>query len=86
MKMSGAVAAVREGGDDGVLFDGYDWIVRANPDVLLRDDAFLRENTKSDDVDALLINCHHNIVGGDGVPLDVTHVQTDFFAVRPEVF
>lgn len=85
MKMSGAVAAVREGATMG-YFDGYDWIVRANPDVLLRDDAFLRENTRSDDVDALLINCHHNIVGGDGVPLDVTHVQTDFFAVRPEVF
>lgn len=73
-KQTGAHAALREAVRFG-WFEGYDWIVRLNPDVLVRDDSFLRSNMLDPSVSALLINCSFRGV----------KVHTDFFMIRPEV-
>ena len=58
-------------------FDGYDWVIRLNPDVIVRDDTFLVDVIKNDPrATALLINC-------DGVN-NSTRAHTDFFALKPE--
>jgi hypothetical protein len=75
IKTVGAVKAMQEAVAHD-YFDGYDWVIRLNPDVLVRDDLALREAMKTPDVAAVLINCHH-------ATNKLTH--TDFFAIRPEV-
>ena len=65
-------AAEREG-----LFSTYNWIVRLNPDVIIRDDGFLREAMARKDVDAVFANCNKRRTG------DV-RVMTDFTAWRPK--
>jgi len=58
-------------------FDGYDWVVRVNPDVLIRDDTWFRQEMTNPDLSALLVNCHEGL--GD------YQIQTDFFVVRPSI-
>ena len=77
MKKTGAVMIIY----DAVTlnyFDGYEWVIRLNPDVLIRDDTFLRESiTSNPDLSALRIDCR----GGKGMSL----MHTDFFMIKPEV-
>ena len=47
-KRSGAIMAVQEAVESD-HFEGYDWIIRVNPDVLIRDDSFFRENMANPD-------------------------------------
>jgi len=70
--MLGLDTAEREG-----WWSGYDWVVRLNPDVIIRDDAFLRTQMARDDVDAIFANCR------TWRPRDVL-VMTDFTAWRPK--
>ena len=65
----GLDTAEREG-----WWSGYDWVVRLNPDVIIRDDAFLRTQMARDDVDAIVANCNKG---------RVVRVMTDFTAWRP---
>eukprot|EP00581_Thalassiosira_minuscula_P009573 CAMPEP_0183703944 /NCGR_PEP_ID=MMETSP0737-20130205/1476_1 /TAXON_ID=385413 /ORGANISM="Thalassiosira miniscula, Strain CCMP1093" /LENGTH=419 /DNA_ID=CAMNT_0025930751 /DNA_START=13 /DNA_END=1272 /DNA_ORIENTATION=+ len=58
-------------------FEGYDWVIRLNPDVLIRDDSYLREKMAISKNSAILVNC----LLGTGM----YRIHTDFFAVRPEV-
>lgn len=54
---------------------GYDWVVRMNPDVIIRDDTFLRSAMARSDIDAIFGNCRskpENLI-----------VMTDFTAWRP---
>ena len=69
--MLGLDTADREG-----WWSGYDWVIRLNPDVIVRDDSFLRKQMARDDVDAILANCNKG-------PGDVK-VMTDFTAWRPD--
>jgi len=65
-------AAEREG-----WFSTYNWVIRLNPDVIIRDDGFLREAMAQKDVDAVFANCNKRRTG------DV-RVMTDFMAWRPK--
>jgi len=58
-------------------FDGYDWVVRLNPDVLVRNDIWLRETMLTETVDLIAINYRH--------PRETwVALHTDFYAFRPE--
>lgn len=74
-------------------FAGYDWVIRLNPDVIVRNDTFLVETITNDtNATALLANCkpekymwgRHSVLkfllSWEG-PL----IQTDFFALKPSV-
>jgi hypothetical protein len=55
-------------------FDGYDWVIRLNPDVLVRREKWLRQTMLNPDIDGIFINFHYR-------SKDI--FQTDFFAFRP---
>ena len=73
-KQDGANGAMYDAIASG-FFSDYDWIIRVNPDVIVRDDSFLIESMSDPSISALLINCDKKTVN--------TH--TDFFALRPQV-
>lgn len=62
-------------------FEGYDWVIRLNPDVLLLEDEWLIKNMLDLGVDGIFADCYdhgcerHCTVGN--------MVNTDFFVVRP---
>ena len=51
----------------------YDWIIRINPDVLIRNSSWIAEKMRNPDIDGIFVKCRHD------------QLHTDFFAVRPEV-
>lgn len=55
-------------------FDPYDWIVRINPDVLIRNSTWLLQTMSDPDVDGIFVRCGTE---------EVFQLHTDFFAVRP---
>jgi hypothetical protein len=57
-------------------FDDYDWIIRLNPDVLIRNDTWLVEKMLDPSVHAILYGFDHN-----GSPNSALH--SDFYAFRP---
>lgn len=77
----GAVKALVDGFTSD-WFEGYDWVIRLNPDVLIRDDTWIRHTLTNSSVDAILHNCHHQAPADEQFPVKI---QTDFFAVRPSV-
>ena len=52
-------------------FQSYDWVVRLNPDVLIRQSDFIVDHLDDSSVDAIVARC------------DFEKIDTDFFAVRP---
>lgn len=69
----GAMAALSDATTEG-WFRGYDWVIRLNPDVIIRDESFLLDTMQNDpDATALFINC---------VP-GIFKIHTDFFAIKP---
>ena len=72
----GAMAALSDATKEG-WFSGYDWVIRLNPDVIIRDESFLVDTMENDpDATGLFINCNHR--GG-------IKIHTDFFAIKPAV-
>ena len=72
----GAMAALSDATKGG-WFAGYDWVIRLNPDVIIRDESFLLDTMENDpDATGLFINCDHR--GG-------VKIHTDFFAIKPAV-
>ena len=55
-KQMGAILALSEAEARG-WFDGYDWVVRLNPDVIVSEDRFLRTHMARDGIDAVLAFC-----------------------------
>jgi hypothetical protein len=55
---------------DNDWFADYDWVLRVNADVVIRDDSFFRQVLVDPSVDAVFVKCG-------------TAIQTDFFAFRP---
>jgi hypothetical protein len=53
-------------------FQPFDWIVRVNPDVLIRQSDFLVDNVDDPFIDAVILWCNPK------------EIHTDFFAVRPK--
>jgi len=77
----GALAAISDATKEG-WFSGYDWVIRLNPDVIIRDESFLVDTMENDpDATGLFINCDPNgLVRADGLK-----IHTDFFAIKPAV-
>lgn len=66
--------AIREG-----WWKGYDWVIRVNPDVIIRNDTFLLNVMNHDtNATAILINC----VWQNKKRYPIVH--TDFFALKPD--
>jgi hypothetical protein len=83
----GAMKAVDVAVENG-WFDGYDWIIRLNPDVVIWDEGPLVANMKDNQAWGVFANC--NTLRQDS---NTSHrhsgrsdarIHTDFFAVRPE--
>lgn len=83
-KQAGAMLAVAEAVRKG-WFTGYDWVIRLNPDVIVRDEVPLLKALRAADsaewhADAILVDCRQECNFSRrpfGRPL------TDFFAMRP---
>jgi len=85
-KQAGAKTAMYEAITSD-FFSGYDWVIRLNPDVIVRDDSFLMQTMADPSVSALLINCEAEW-GGGGVfegSEQGLRVHTDFFVIKPDV-
>ena len=73
----GAMAALQDATQEG-WFSGYDWVIRVNPDVIIRDDTFMVDVMENDpNATGLLINCENSRNG--------LKIHTDFFAIKPGV-
>ena len=71
----GAIAALSDATREG-WFKGYDWVIRVNPDVIIRDDTFILDVMHNDSkATGLLINCASSSA----------IIHTDFFGIKPEV-
>jgi hypothetical protein len=71
----GAVLALQVAGRDN-LFDGYDWVIRLNPDVIIRNDTWILATMRDPDVDGIFINCFKG-------KKNWIRLHTDFSAFRP---
>jgi len=59
-------------------FQDYDWIIRLNPDVLIRRDQWLLETMNNPSIDGIFIDWSYNSA------TDQKALQTDFYAFRPQ--
>ena len=74
---AGAIAALSDATKEG-WFSGYDWVIRVNPDVIIRDSTFMLDVMQNDpNATGLLINC----LDSERKPI----IHADFFAIKPEV-
>jgi hypothetical protein len=94
----GAMLAMVEGFERG-WFDGYDWVIRLNPDVLLRNETFLLEQMHDPRIYGIFADCYDRVCdhgGGNNnnsnKNINMTEallcarkkrIHTDFMAFRP---
>lgn len=72
----GALAAMKDAMDEH-WFKPYDWIIRLNPDVIIRNDTFLLQTMQTDcNASAIILDCDPE------QPLKL--INTDFFAIKPK--
>jgi hypothetical protein len=64
--------------DNVTWFDGYDWVIRINMDVLIRDDKWLMQTMLNTSVDMIVHDCDSR-----NKHTKNTFFHTDFFAIRP---
>ena len=77
----GAILALQEAFQNK-WFDGYDWVVRLNPDVLIRNDSSLLEYMDNPRINGIFVDCFdRECPTGNKCVNRLIH--TDFFAVRP---
>jgi hypothetical protein len=62
-------------------FDGYDWLIRINPDVLIRNSTWIVRQLHDPTADGIFVDCGDN----RSYLNRTTKFHTDFFAVRPGV-
>merc|ERR1719291_1625028 len=62
-------------------FDGYDWVIRVNPDVLIVQDDYLIKNMLDSKVDGIFADCLDRANTCDHT-CKGSLINTDFFAVR----
>ncbi|GFH50649.1 hypothetical protein CTEN210_07125 [Chaetoceros tenuissimus] len=79
-KQNGAIRALGDAFDDG-LFSGYDWVIRVNPDVIIRNetqilDIILYDQTAT----AIIVDC--SVYKRKTKPSLPILVHTDFFVLR----
>jgi hypothetical protein len=63
-------------------FEDYDWVVRVNPDVVIRDDTFLLQTMEDDSVSGIFDDCLEKACPAGRKCVDRL-IHTDFFAIRP---
>ena len=88
IKQSGAMDALQQASKHS-WFDNYDWIIRLNPDVIIRNDTWMLDTMLHDpEASGIFINCLHD---DNDNPHSNPHshlqqkkykLHTDFFAVR----
>ena len=74
----GAILALEEALKNG-WFNGYDWVIRLNPDVIIRNDTWIRETMNDPNVDGIFVKCS----GWNETHDDFTKIHTDFSIFRP---
>jgi len=75
----GAVVAISEAAYNG-WFDGYDWVFRLNPDVIIQDDTWILDTILNDiEASLLYIDCHPHLPPRFG---NVRKIHTDFFGLK----
>jgi hypothetical protein len=73
----GAMKALSDASSHG-WFEDYDWVIRLNPDVILRNETYLINIMENDpNATGIFVNCIHS----NERPM----VHTDFFAIKPSV-
>jgi len=77
----GAVLALVEAYKNG-WFEGYDWVVRVNPDVLIKYDTFLLESMANDNISGIFVDCLDEPCLNKRICIDRL-IHTDFFTIRP---
>lgn len=60
--------------------DGYDWVIRINPDVIIRNDTWLQNTIKNPNVDGIFTDCYRK---GCIQKCTTSLIHSDFFAFRP---
>lgn len=75
----GAILAFDEGLANG-WFNGYDWVVRLNPDVIIKNDSWLVTKMSERDVHGIFVDCKDT---GCQQQCLAALIHTDFFAFRP---
>lgn len=55
-------------------FDSYDWVIRLNPDVIIRNDTYILNNIMDPNLEGIFINC---------LPGRAEQLHTDWSAFRP---
>jgi hypothetical protein len=70
----GAKLALVDPFEKGYL-DGYDWVIRLNPDVLIRNETWLLAALQNPDIDGIFVWC--------SPPPEDVKIHTDFMAFRP---
>jgi len=65
----------------GRWFEGYDWVVRVNPDVLILEDDFLIKNMLDKNVSGIFADCTDQANTCNN-KCESSKVNTDFFAAR----
>jgi len=77
----GAIMALNEAIDNN-WFKNYDWVMRINPDVFVRNESFLLQMMLNDDVDGIFVDCYSMC---NSSRCTAKKVHTDFFVIRPVV-
>lgn len=62
-------------------FEEYDWVIRINPDVLIRNSTWILQTMANPSVEGIFVNCN-----GEFYDKNKKQLHTDFFAVRPKPF
>ena len=72
----GAIAALTEASRRG-WFNGYDWVFRLNPDVIIQNDKWMLDTIKNDaDAGLLYVSCQHDL------DPNRMKIHTDFFGLK----
>merc|ERR1712151_73333 len=75
----GAIAAITDAAQNG-RFDGYDWVFRMNPDVIVQNDTWMLDTIKNDNDASLL---YTECLPGVNILNNTAKIHTDFFGLKP---
>jgi hypothetical protein len=64
-------------------FNGYDWVIRLNPDVLIRNDTWLIETMMNTSIDAIFHDCFNRKLYPFNNDRQIPKFHSDFVAFRP---
>jgi hypothetical protein len=70
----GAILGLKLAGEYG-WFDNYDWVIRSNPDVIIKNETEILNNLLDPDIDGIFMNCFPNPAHAK--------LHTDWSAFRP---